>query len=151
MKFQPTIPTRSRENRKNLIFGHKRAQNFFFGFFGENRASSLFYTYNRLTCCKKSEKSNDGKYENFCHRGERGERDGSNFKGPKCWSNNLSFYINTHIYLGETSCRRAFDIVVRRSTLRSSMFGSVWWCACEGVLKRTTSCRRRCRCQQILR
>ena len=38
-----------------------------FGFFGENRISSLFYIYNRLTCCKKSEKSNERKYDNFRH------------------------------------------------------------------------------------
>ena len=58
---------KSPKTSKNLIFGHKRAQKFFFGFFGENPASSLFYTWNRLTCCKKSEKSNDRKYENFCY------------------------------------------------------------------------------------
>ena len=29
--------------------------------FFENRASSLFYTHRRLTCCKKSEKSYSGK------------------------------------------------------------------------------------------
>ena len=34
-------------------------------FFFENRASSLFYIYQSLTSCKKSRKSNDGKYENF--------------------------------------------------------------------------------------
>ena len=51
---------------KNLIF-RKIAYKKNFGFFGENRASSLFYTYNRLTCCKKSEKSNDGNYDNFCN------------------------------------------------------------------------------------
>ena len=57
--------------------------------FGGNRASSLFYTWNRLTCCKKSEKSNDGKYENFWDREREREdgEDGGNFKGPKCWSN----------------------------------------------------------------
>ena len=37
-------------------------------FFFENRASSLFYIYQSLTSCKKSEKSNDGKYENFWDR-----------------------------------------------------------------------------------
>ena len=52
----------------NLIF-RKIAYKKNFGFFGENRASSLFYTWNRLTCCKKSEKSNDRKYDNFCHGG----------------------------------------------------------------------------------
>ena len=34
-------------------------------FIFENRASSLFYIYQSLTSCKKSEKSNGGKYENF--------------------------------------------------------------------------------------
>ena len=37
-------------------------------FFFENRASSLFYIYQSLTSCKKSRKSNDGKYENFWDR-----------------------------------------------------------------------------------
>ena len=37
-------------------------------FFGEKSASSLFHTWNRLTCCKKAEKSKDRKYENFCDR-----------------------------------------------------------------------------------
>ena len=58
---------------KNLIF-RKIAYKKNFGFFGENRASSLFYIYNRLTCCKKSEKSNDRKYDNFCDGGERERR-----------------------------------------------------------------------------
>ena len=35
-------------------------------FFFENRASSLFSTPVTLTSCKKSKKTNDGKYENFC-------------------------------------------------------------------------------------
>ena len=72
------------------------------GFFGENRASSLFYTWNRLTCCKKSEKSNDRKYDNFCDGGrERTEgEDGRDFKGPKCWSNNF-FFFNSEIELVE--------------------------------------------------
>ena len=50
---------------KNLVF-RKIAYKKNFGFFGGNPASSLFYTWNRLTCCRKSEKSNDRKYENFC-------------------------------------------------------------------------------------
>ena len=37
-------------------------------FFLENRALSLFSTHRRLTCCKKSEKSYDGKYEDFMDR-----------------------------------------------------------------------------------
>ena len=36
-------------------------------FFFENRASSLCLVYWRLTWCKKLEKTNDGKYENFCY------------------------------------------------------------------------------------
>ena len=52
---------------KNLIFWHKLLIKKILRFFFKNRASSLFYTWNRLTCCKKSEKSNDRKYENFCH------------------------------------------------------------------------------------
>ena len=59
---------------KNLIF-RKIAYKKNFGFFGENRASSLFYIYNRLTCCKKSEKSNDGKYDNFCDGRTDGQKD----------------------------------------------------------------------------
>ena len=49
---------------KDLIF-RKVAYKKNSRFSGENRASSLFHTYNRPTCCKKSEKINDGKYENF--------------------------------------------------------------------------------------
>ena len=67
---------KSPKTSKNLIFGHKRAQNFFFGFFGENPASSLFYTWNRLTCCKKAEKSNGRKYENFYDGQTDGRTDG---------------------------------------------------------------------------
>ena len=76
---------------KTLIFW-KFAYKKKFGFFGKNRASSLFYIYNRLTCCKKSEKSNDGKYENFCHRRreERGETEAI-LKDQKCWSNKSKF------------------------------------------------------------
>ena len=67
MKFQPKVMTHSRENGQKPIFW-KIAYKKKLRFFGENRASSLFYIYNRLTCCKKSEKSNDGKYDNFCYR-----------------------------------------------------------------------------------
>ena len=80
---------KSPKTSKNLIFWHKRAQKNFFGVFGENRASSLFYTWNRLTCCKKSEKSNDGKYENFCHGQTDGQTDGPGYIGPEGGSKNL--------------------------------------------------------------
>ena len=81
---------------KNLIF-RKIAYKKNFGFFGENRASSLFYIYNRLTCCKKSEKSNDGKYENFgmtdrqTDRQTDGQTDGGGFIGPVGGSKNQQF------------------------------------------------------------
>ena len=50
---------------KNPYFGDKKWNNLETLFFLENRASSLFYIYQRLTFCKKSEKSNGGKYDNF--------------------------------------------------------------------------------------
>ena len=37
-------------------------------FFFKNLKTSLFYTYFRLSWCKKSEKTNGRKYENFCYR-----------------------------------------------------------------------------------
>ena len=59
----------------------KMSKTSFFGYFGpflpkygkmgvllKNRASSLFFIYWPPTLCKKSEKTNGGKYENFCHR-----------------------------------------------------------------------------------
>jgi len=46
----------------------------------ENRASSLFYIYQRLTSCKKSEKSNGGKLENFALRTD-GQTDGLTSEG----------------------------------------------------------------------
>ena len=53
---------------KNLIFDRfswiLRGTRFFF----ENRASSLKIVYGRLTWCKKSERSNGGKYENLVGR-----------------------------------------------------------------------------------
>ena len=60
MQFQSKLMTHSRENGQKPIFW-KIAYKKNLRFFGENRASSLFYIYNRLTCCKKSEKSNDRK------------------------------------------------------------------------------------------
>ena len=56
-KWQKTV--------KNPYFGHKMLNNLDTHFFFQNRASSLFYIYNRLTCCKKSEKTNGGKDDNF--------------------------------------------------------------------------------------
>ena len=55
-----------RKTAKNPYFGDKMLNNLDTHFFFKNRASSLFYIWNRLTCCKKSEKTNGGKYENFC-------------------------------------------------------------------------------------
>ena len=43
-------------------------------------ASIAHLYYNRLTCCKKSEKSNDGKYENFGMTD--GLTDGAEYIGP---------------------------------------------------------------------
>ena len=70
---------------KNPYFGDKTLNNLDTHFFFKNRASSLFYIWNRLTCCKKSEKSNDGKYENFCHRQTDRQTDGAGFIGPAGW------------------------------------------------------------------
>ena len=64
MKFQPKLMQRSRVNGQKPIFwkiAYKKKLRVFL----ENRASSLFYIYNVLTSCEISEKSNDGKYENF--------------------------------------------------------------------------------------
>ena len=52
---------------KKPYFGDKNRNILETHFFYKNRASSLFYIYWRLTSCKKSEKSNGGKYENFCY------------------------------------------------------------------------------------
>ena len=50
---------------KKPYFGDKNRNILETHFFYKNRASSLFYIHWRLTSCKKSEKSNGGKYENF--------------------------------------------------------------------------------------
>ena len=42
---------------KNLIFGHKRAQKFFFGIFDQNRALLPSSFYDNLTFCAKAKKS----------------------------------------------------------------------------------------------
>ena len=57
MKFQTKIFTRSRENAKKLIFWPKYSYKKNLGFFGKNRALSLFYPYNGLTSCAKAKKS----------------------------------------------------------------------------------------------
>ena len=48
MQFKTKLMRRSRENGQNLIF-RKFAYKKKSGFFGENRTSSVFYIYNRLT------------------------------------------------------------------------------------------------------
>ena len=50
---------------KKPYFGDKNRNILETHFFYKNRASSLFYIHWRLTSCKKSEKSNGGKYHNF--------------------------------------------------------------------------------------
>ena len=50
-------------------------------FFFKNRASSLFYIWNRLTSCKKAKKSYGGKYENFASRTD-GQTRGAGYVGP---------------------------------------------------------------------
>ena len=81
-----------RKTAKKPYFGHKMLNNLD-TFFFSNRASSLFYIWYRLTCCKKSEKTNGGKYDNFCDRQTDGltdrQTDGGKFKGPKCWSKKI--------------------------------------------------------------
>ena len=72
----------SQENGQKPLFWRQIAEYFGDTFFYKNRASSLFNSDGRLTSCKKSEKSNDGKYENFCHRQTDGQTDGAGFIGP---------------------------------------------------------------------
>ena len=89
-KNNEAISRNRRKTAKNPYFGHKMLNNLDTHFFFKNRASSLFYIWNRLTCCKKSEKTNGGKYENFCDGRTDRLTDGGYFKGPKCWSNKRS-------------------------------------------------------------
>ena len=70
---------------KNLIFDRfswiLRGTRFFF----ENRASSLKIVYGRLTWCKKSERSNGGKYENLVGQTDwqtDRQTDGPGYIGP---------------------------------------------------------------------
>ena len=67
MQFQQKVMPRSQENGQKPIFW-KIAYKKNLRVFLENRASSLFYIYNGLTSCNVSEKTNDGKYENFLLR-----------------------------------------------------------------------------------
>ena len=70
----------SRENGKKALIWRQKVE--YFGdtfFFLRNRASSLFYIYQSLTSCKKSEKSNGGKYENFWERRTDRWTDGGGF------------------------------------------------------------------------
>ena len=80
------------KNTENLILGpflplnaKVRAPRFFF----KNRASSLFFTPWTLTSCKKSKKTNEGKYENFCCRRTDGRKDRQSdragFQGSASW------------------------------------------------------------------
>ena len=64
MKFQPKVMKHSRENGKAPRSFEKLLIKKI-GFFGENRALSLFYTWNRLTFCKKSEKLMAGSMRTF--------------------------------------------------------------------------------------
>ena len=48
-------------------FGYKSAKIDKMDFFLQNRASSLFSTYNDVTLCAISKKSLEWKYDNFCH------------------------------------------------------------------------------------
>jgi len=68
---------------KKPYFGDKKSNILETHFFLRNRASSLFYIYQSLTSCKKSGKSNDGKYENFwdrqTDRRTDGQTDGGGF------------------------------------------------------------------------
>ena len=77
VQFQPKVMTHSQENSQKPIFwkiAYKKKLRVFL----ENRASSLFYIYNVLTSCEISEKSNDGKYENFLSLTDR-QTDGAGF------------------------------------------------------------------------
>ena len=80
MKYQPKIIKLSRGNDeelpKTLILDTKCWIIWTHIFFFQNRASSLFYLRYRLSCCKKSEKTNGGKYENFCYRRTEGRTEG---------------------------------------------------------------------------
>ena len=65
MQNQRNLMKQFRDNGQKALFWRQKSKYFGYTFFYKNRASSLFYIYWRLTSCKKSEKSNGGKYENF--------------------------------------------------------------------------------------
>ena len=67
-KTNEAFSRKGRKTAKKPYFGDKMLNNLDTHFFFENRASSLFYIWNRLPCCIKSEKNNDRKYNNFCDR-----------------------------------------------------------------------------------
>ena len=68
---------------KNLEFDHLSGIFRKTGFFPENPASSLKIVYSRLTWCKKSEKSNGGKYEKLVGQRETDRQtDGAGYIGP---------------------------------------------------------------------
>ena len=60
MQFRPKLMTPSRENGQNPHFLKNCLKKKLLVFRG-NRVLSLFYTWNRLNCCKKLKKINDGK------------------------------------------------------------------------------------------
>ena len=76
---------------KSPYFGDKES-NILKTHFLRNRASSLLYIYQSLTSCKKSEKSNGGKYENFCDGQTDGQTDiqtdGGGFMTPEGFQKN---------------------------------------------------------------
>ena len=55
--------------------------------FFQNRASSLFYIGNRLTCCKNHKKLIAGSMRTFL---TDWRTDGGKFRRPKCWSKNYA-------------------------------------------------------------
>ena len=72
----------SQENGQKPLFWRQIAEYFGDTFFFGNRASSLKIVYCRLTWCKKSEKSNGGKYEILCCRRTDRRTDGAGYIGP---------------------------------------------------------------------
>ena len=83
-KWQKTV--------KNPYFGDKMLNNLDTHFFFKNRASSLLYTCNKRTSCKKAKKSYGRKYENFCCGRTDGQTDRlteailkDQSVGPKRW------------------------------------------------------------------
>ena len=67
-KTNEAISRKRRKTVKNPYFGDKMLNNLDTHFFFKNRASSLLYTCNKRTSCKKAKKFYGRKYENFCCR-----------------------------------------------------------------------------------